>query len=158
MDAEVFACVWLLYRRYKRRRQRQREYWVHPILRDRLAHGICLATGCSFADLHYGYRLRKSTITKFVEQVCKVLWTKLKLISMPEMTTEKWQEVEVEEVYWLYLGDKAVKSIERKVIAVVLLIRDSKMKSIPCVCRVRQCRCACYDLAEVTSGIAKDEE
>ncbi|CAK1592530.1 unnamed protein product [Parnassius mnemosyne] len=40
MDFEVIACVWLLYRRYKRRRQRQREYWVHPILRDRLTHGM----------------------------------------------------------------------------------------------------------------------
>lgn len=39
MDVEEIACVWLLYRRYKRRRQRQREYWVHPILRDRLTHG-----------------------------------------------------------------------------------------------------------------------
>ncbi|CAK1601838.1 unnamed protein product [Parnassius mnemosyne] len=121
MDFEVIACVWLLYRRYKRRRQRQREYWVHPILRDRLTHGMFvtlypklrqyepkffnyfrmstksfddllhvikvditgdstilrdsisaeeklvitlryLATGCSFADLHYGYRFGKSTI------------------------------------------------------------------------------------------------
>lgn len=40
MDIEVITCVWLLYRRYKRRRQRQREYWVHPILRDRLTHGM----------------------------------------------------------------------------------------------------------------------
>ncbi|KAF9405812.1 hypothetical protein HW555_013594 [Spodoptera exigua] len=29
---------------------------------------IYLATGCSFADLHYGYRLGKSTIIKIVEQ------------------------------------------------------------------------------------------
>ncbi|CAK1604057.1 unnamed protein product [Parnassius mnemosyne] len=48
----------------------------------------------SFADLHYGYRLGKSTIIKIVEQVCKVLWSKLKFTSMPEMTTEKWKEVE----------------------------------------------------------------
>lgn len=29
-----------------------------------------------------------------MEQVCKVLWIKLKRTFMPEMTTEKWKEVE----------------------------------------------------------------
>ncbi|KAF9406212.1 hypothetical protein HW555_013331 [Spodoptera exigua] len=103
------------------RRAKNVQYWVHPILRDRLTHGMFvtlypklrehepkmsiksfddlldvikvditgestilresispeeklvitlryLATGCSFADLHYGYRLGKSTIIKIVEQ------------------------------------------------------------------------------------------
>lgn len=53
-----------------------------------------MATGCSFADLHYGYRLGKSTIIKIVEEVCKVLWSKLKAMCLPEITTEKWKEVE----------------------------------------------------------------
>ena len=40
IDIEVVSCVWLFYRRYKRRRQRQGEFWVHPILRDKLTHGM----------------------------------------------------------------------------------------------------------------------
>jgi hypothetical protein len=35
MDVEEDVCLWVLYRRMKRRRQRYRKYWVHPILRKR---------------------------------------------------------------------------------------------------------------------------
>ena len=40
MDVEEAMCVWLLHRRLKRRKQRNRKYWVHPILQDRPAHGM----------------------------------------------------------------------------------------------------------------------
>ena len=38
MDIEEAACVWLLNRR--RNKQQQRQHWIHPILRDRLTHGM----------------------------------------------------------------------------------------------------------------------
>ena len=38
MDVEEAACVWLLNRR--RKKQRERHYWIHPILHDRLTHGM----------------------------------------------------------------------------------------------------------------------
>ncbi|XP_063842378.1 uncharacterized protein LOC135090053 [Scylla paramamosain] len=152
MDVEEVACVWLLHRRLKRRKQRQRQHWIHPILHDRLTHGlfttlyptlrehepkffnycrmsvksfddllelikedisstntmmrdsICpeeklvitlryLATGCSIADLHYGYRLGKSTLAGILRQVCEAIWTRMKTMCMPEMTKEMWEEV-----------------------------------------------------------------
>lgn len=39
MELEELTCVWLLYRRYRTRRRRRRQCWVHPILRDRLTNG-----------------------------------------------------------------------------------------------------------------------
>ncbi|XP_027233858.2 uncharacterized protein [Penaeus vannamei] len=152
MDVEEVVCAWVLYRRLQRRRRRQRRYWVHPILKDRLTYGMfftlypklreyepkffnymrmsiksfddlleqiqddisststmmrdCispeeklvitlryLATGCSIADLHYGYRLGKSTISSILQQVCVVIWERLKTMCLPVMTKEKWEEV-----------------------------------------------------------------
>ncbi|KAJ8896488.1 hypothetical protein PR048_001832 [Dryococelus australis] len=138
MDVEEAVCLWLLRKIWKRCKQREtRRYWVHPILRDRLTHGIfvslypklreydakfysyfrmsiksfgdllglinedissckCyvrdyvspgekpvitpryLASECSFADLHYAYRLGKSTIIEIVHEVCRAIWKKLK--------------------------------------------------------------------------------
>lgn len=40
MEVEEVVCLWFLYRRYKRQKQRQRQYWVHPILRDKVTHGM----------------------------------------------------------------------------------------------------------------------
>ncbi|RZF35513.1 hypothetical protein LSTR_LSTR010204, partial [Laodelphax striatellus] len=39
MEVEEVTCMWLVYRRYKARKRRQRNFWVHPILTDRLTHG-----------------------------------------------------------------------------------------------------------------------
>jgi hypothetical protein len=39
-DAEEAVCLWVLYRRMKRRRQRYRRYWVHPILRNRFTTSL----------------------------------------------------------------------------------------------------------------------
>ena len=36
MEVEEAVCLWFLYRRYKR----QRQYWVHPILRDKVTHSM----------------------------------------------------------------------------------------------------------------------
>jgi hypothetical protein len=40
MDVEEAVCVWVLYRRMKRRRQRYRKYWVHSILRNILTTSL----------------------------------------------------------------------------------------------------------------------
>jgi hypothetical protein len=40
MDVEEAVCLWVLYRRMKRRRQRYRKYWVHPFLRNRLTTSL----------------------------------------------------------------------------------------------------------------------
>lgn len=39
MELEELTCVWLLYRRYKARRRRQRRWWVHPVIDVRLTMG-----------------------------------------------------------------------------------------------------------------------
>ena len=52
-----------------------------------------LAMGCSIADLHYGYRLGKSTISNILQQKCAVIWEKMKTTCLPVMTKEKWGEV-----------------------------------------------------------------
>ncbi|MPC65271.1 hypothetical protein E2C01_059404 [Portunus trituberculatus] len=41
MDVEEAACAWvLLHRRLKRRKRRGRRHWIHPVLQDRLTHGM----------------------------------------------------------------------------------------------------------------------
>jgi hypothetical protein len=40
MDMGEAVCLWILYRRMKRRRQRYRKYWVYPILRNRLTTNL----------------------------------------------------------------------------------------------------------------------
>ena len=52
-----------------------------------------LASGCSIADLHYGYRLGQSTIASILQQVCAVIWQRLKTVCLPALTKEKWQEI-----------------------------------------------------------------
>lgn len=52
-----------------------------------------LATGCTFVDLHYSYRLGKSTIAKFVKQVCQSIWTSLVDEFLPNHTTESCEAV-----------------------------------------------------------------
>lgn len=52
-----------------------------------------LATGTSFADLHYNYKLGKSTISNIVQQVCSALWRVLKPICLPSISEERWKEI-----------------------------------------------------------------
>lgn len=52
-----------------------------------------LATGCYFADLHYAYRLGKSTVIDIVQKTCDVIWKKLKNIVMKEPTKEEWKQI-----------------------------------------------------------------
>ncbi|XP_069358039.1 uncharacterized protein [Maniola hyperantus] len=52
-----------------------------------------LATGCYFADLHYAYRLGKSTVIEIVQKTCYVIWNKLQNIVMREPTKAEWEEI-----------------------------------------------------------------
>nr|XP_023021258.1 protein ANTAGONIST OF LIKE HETEROCHROMATIN PROTEIN 1-like [Leptinotarsa decemlineata] len=52
-----------------------------------------LASGNTFTDLHYTYRLGISTISNIVEQVCYKIWEFIGPESLPEPTTEKWLEI-----------------------------------------------------------------
>ena len=40
MEVEEVACLWMLYRRCQRRKKKVRKYWIHPILHDRMTHGM----------------------------------------------------------------------------------------------------------------------
>nr|CAH7768093.1 unnamed protein product [Callosobruchus chinensis] len=52
-----------------------------------------LATGCYFADLHYAYRLGKSTVIEIVQKTCYVIWRKLQNTVMREPTKADWEEI-----------------------------------------------------------------
>ncbi|XP_052745448.1 uncharacterized protein LOC112049627 [Bicyclus anynana] len=150
MEVEEAICVYLLLR--KKERKKKRQYWVHPILRDRFTHGQFqtlypklrsfepkffnylrmsinsfdellemmskqiesndthmrssvspeeklvitlryLGTGCSFGELHYNFRLGKSTITGIVREVCEALWEKVTKNVMPEPSEDIWKKI-----------------------------------------------------------------
>lgn len=52
-----------------------------------------LASGNTFMDLHYSYRLGVSTISKIVRDVCCSLWNMLKDEYLPTPTAGKWKEI-----------------------------------------------------------------
>ncbi|KAJ4436848.1 hypothetical protein ANN_16980 [Periplaneta americana] len=52
-----------------------------------------LASGNTFTDLHYTYRMGISTIALIVRQVCEVIWEVMAEECLPEPTLQKWQEI-----------------------------------------------------------------
>lgn len=52
-----------------------------------------LASGCSFADLHYSYRLGRTTISEIVQEVCESIWINLKIECLSPPTTESWLDI-----------------------------------------------------------------
>ncbi|CAH1986955.1 unnamed protein product [Acanthoscelides obtectus] len=50
-----------------------------------------LASGCTFTDLHYSYRLGISTISNIVKRVCECIWSVLQAECIPKPTKENWQ-------------------------------------------------------------------
>ncbi|KAM5165185.1 LOW QUALITY PROTEIN: uncharacterized protein ACMZJ9_007622 [Mantella aurantiaca] len=52
-----------------------------------------LATGASYASLHFEFRLGKSTISYFVTDTCKKIWSVLIYNYMAMPTKEKWREL-----------------------------------------------------------------
>lgn len=55
-----------------------------------------MASGCSFAEIQYNYRLGKSTATSIVRQVCSALWQILKPLCIPSISEERWKEISAE--------------------------------------------------------------
>lgn len=52
-----------------------------------------LATGCTFAELHYSFRRGESTVREIVRKVCEVIWLNLKDVYLPLPTEEMWLEI-----------------------------------------------------------------
>lgn len=52
-----------------------------------------MATGCSFAELHYVFRIGISTIAEIVREVCAAIWFCLKEICLPEPKKEMWYQI-----------------------------------------------------------------
>lgn len=52
-----------------------------------------LASGNTFTDLHYSYRIGITTISKIVREVCMILWLVLRNECMTEPSLERWKEI-----------------------------------------------------------------
>lgn len=52
-----------------------------------------LATGCTLTELHYSFRIGISTLSSIIQDMCKVIWTNLRRIYMPEPTQEHWLKI-----------------------------------------------------------------
>ncbi|KAB0804863.1 hypothetical protein PPYR_01833 [Photinus pyralis] len=52
-----------------------------------------LATGATFTEMHYNYRLGISTVRKIVRLVCNALWDTLKHDVFPKSTEENWRAI-----------------------------------------------------------------
>ncbi|CAH2006548.1 unnamed protein product [Acanthoscelides obtectus] len=52
-----------------------------------------LATGSTYTDLHYSFRIGIATICLIVNEVCKVIWETLHEECIPTKTSDMWQEI-----------------------------------------------------------------
>ncbi|CAH1969512.1 unnamed protein product [Acanthoscelides obtectus] len=52
-----------------------------------------LASGNTFTDMHYAYRLGVSTISKIIKDVCHSIWNILKDEYLPTPTVENWKDI-----------------------------------------------------------------
>lgn len=50
-----------------------------------------MASGCTFVDLHYSYRVGISTARLIVKEVCQALWLVLQSECIPQPTKETWE-------------------------------------------------------------------
>ncbi|KAM5171167.1 uncharacterized protein ACMZJ9_003917 [Mantella aurantiaca] len=57
-----------------------------------------LATGHSYASMHFEFRMGKSTIYYIVHNTCKAIWRNLRNIVMPAPTEQRWKEVA--DLFW----------------------------------------------------------
>ncbi|KAM5191522.1 uncharacterized protein ACMZJ9_022968, partial [Mantella aurantiaca] len=57
-----------------------------------------LATGASYAVLHYEFHIGKSTISAFVPETCKAIWNILVPIFMVMPNRDKW--LEIADMFW----------------------------------------------------------
>ncbi|XP_041424219.1 uncharacterized protein LOC108719648 [Xenopus laevis] len=54
---------------------------------------VFLATGSTFAALHYQFLIGRATIGMIVRETCKTIWNVTKDLVMPEPNTEKWMKI-----------------------------------------------------------------
>ncbi|XP_072400625.1 uncharacterized protein [Diabrotica undecimpunctata] len=54
---------------------------------------IYLASGCTFTDLHYSYRVGISTAKNIVEEVCAAIWSEMREECIPTPTCDMWQSI-----------------------------------------------------------------
>ncbi|CAH1983683.1 unnamed protein product [Acanthoscelides obtectus] len=52
-----------------------------------------LATGRTYTDLHYSFRIGIATISLIVNEVCKVIWETLHEECIPTTTSDMWQKI-----------------------------------------------------------------
>nr|XP_022908167.1 protein ALP1-like [Onthophagus taurus] len=60
---------------------------------SRSAVGWYLATGCSLAELHYNFRIGRSSASSIIQDVCKTIWIELADKVIPQCSTEKRIEI-----------------------------------------------------------------
>lgn len=52
-----------------------------------------LASGCTFTDLHYNYRVGISTARKIVQEVCRAIWSIMREECIPTPTCDMWVSI-----------------------------------------------------------------
>lgn len=52
-----------------------------------------MASGCTFTDLHYTFRVGISTATKIVKDVCSAIWSTLRAEFLPIPTKTQWKNI-----------------------------------------------------------------
>nr|CAH7753451.1 unnamed protein product [Callosobruchus chinensis] len=52
-----------------------------------------LASGCSLKDIHYNYRMGRSTVAKLIRIVCITIWNILRKECMPELHESMWLNI-----------------------------------------------------------------
>lgn len=52
-----------------------------------------MATGCSLTELHYTFRVGRSTASCIVKEVCEAIWLCLAETSIPPLTTQKFLDI-----------------------------------------------------------------
>ncbi|XP_022173853.1 protein ANTAGONIST OF LIKE HETEROCHROMATIN PROTEIN 1-like [Myzus persicae] len=52
-----------------------------------------LATGCTLTELHYSFRIGVSTLSSIIREMCKAIWTNLRITYMPEPKQEDWLKI-----------------------------------------------------------------
>nr|CAI5824185.1 unnamed protein product [Callosobruchus analis] len=73
--------------------QRQDTTMKEHLYLKQFFHFRYLASGCTFTDLHYTYRLGLATISNIVREVCLAIWNVLRLECLPVPTKQKWEDI-----------------------------------------------------------------
>ncbi|KAJ8891978.1 hypothetical protein PR048_004543 [Dryococelus australis] len=71
--------------------------WLYCLQKKRQLASIdvssdTLSNGCTLVELHYEYRIGRSTLCKIVRRVCKAVWTIMHTECIPMFSEERWLE------------------------------------------------------------------